>query len=71
MRRQWRRRLAAALSVSLVLSTVNSGPLYASADGAKETIVGFEELDAEYSVQNLPLGAEEADIKFPSELVVE
>ncbi|MDO5407592.1 MAG: hypothetical protein Q4F28_09720 [Eubacteriales bacterium] len=70
MRRQWKQRLAAVLSASMVLSAVNVGAFYASEDDTAEIIAGFEELEAAYAVQELPIGAEETEIEFPTELVV-
>ena len=68
MKRRWKQKLSALLTAALVLSTVNVNPFYVSAVGTAGTIIGFEELDETYALQYLPVGAEQTEIEFPTEL---
>ncbi|WP_125144430.1 Ig-like domain-containing protein [Clostridium transplantifaecale] len=68
MKWKLKRKLSVVMSAALVLSGLNTGPVMAAVDETEKTIIRFEELEEKVALQELPVGAEEGDIKFPSSL---
>ena len=66
--RNAKRALSLVLSLLMVVSSINFSLVANAADANAARIVGFNALEEDLAVQELPVGASIDDVKFPSTL---